>query len=256
MKKILLLKTLIFLLFFAFGSSNLYSQGPFCCCAVAGCTQNFLFPGNNCDDWCGLIGTTNNGDAGGYVAGCAGSACDATLPVETTFFKGRILRNNLVELTWQTVLEIDNEGFEIHRANADFQWDLVGFEKGNGNTTETINYSFIDQNPYPGTNYYRLRQMDYDGNFEITKVIAVNVKNTKETVTIFPTLAKEKLIINYNEPPADLPTYRVFDLMGRKILETKADNGVIDISGLNAGQYVISFLLKDVLVTEKFIKVN
>ena len=254
MKKFLLLKTLIFLLFFAFGSSNLYSQGPFCCCAVAGCTQNFQFP-NDCNDWCSLIGSSNTGDAAGYEAGCAGSICGA-MPVETTFFKGRILRNNLVELTWETVLEIDNEGFEIHRANADFQWEFLGFEKGNGNTTETINYSFVDRTPYPGTNYYRFKQMDYDGNFEFSEIIVVNVKNTNGAVTIFPTLAKERLLIKYNEQPADLPTYRVFDLMGRKILETKADNGVIDISGLNAGQYVISFLLKDVLVTEKFIKVN
>ncbi len=254
MKKFLLLKTLIFLLFFVFGSSNLYSQGPFCCCAVAGCTQNFQFP-NDCNDWCNLIGSSNTGDAAGYALGCAGSICGA-MPVETTFFKGRILRNNLVELTWETVLEIDNEGFEIHRADADFQWEFLGFEKGNGNTTETINYSFVDRTPYPGTNYYRFKQMDYDGNFEFSEIIVVNVKNTNGEVTIFPTLAKERLLIKYNEQPSDLPTYRVFDLMGRKILETKADNGVIDISGLNAGQYVISFLLKDVLVTEKFIKVN
>jgi len=254
MKKFLLTQTLMLFLFF-FGTTTLYSQGPFCCCVAAGCTQNFLFPGNDCNSWCDLIGTTNNGDLAGYAAGCAGSACDA-VPVETTFFKGKLIQDNLVELTWQTVLEVDNEGFEIQRANADFKWESLGFEKGNGNTTETINYSFIDRSPYPGANYYRFKQMDFDGNFEYSKVIVVNVKNIKGEVTIFPTLAKERLLIKYNEQPTELPTYRVFDLMGRKVLETTAENGVLDISGLDAGQYVISFLLKDELITEKFFKVN
>jgi len=255
MKKFLLTQSLVLFLYF-FGTTTLFSQGAFCCCAGPGCTENFLFPGPDCTAWCDLLGTVNSGDVGGYATNaCTGSVC-AAMPVETTFFKGKIIQDNLVELTWQTALEINNEGFEILRANADFRWEFLEFEKGNGNTTETINYSFIDKSPYPGTNYYRFKQMDFDGNFEYSKVIAVNVKNVKGEVTIFPTLAKERLLIKYNEQPAELPIYRVFDLMGRKVLETTAEQGVLDISGLGAGQYVISFLLKDTLITEKFFKVN
>ena len=254
MKKFLLIQTLIFLFSF-FGTTTLFSQGQFCCCDGPGCNQNFLFP-SDCNDWCNLISLGNLGSAAGYPTDeCIGSVC-AALPVETTFFKGRLIQDNLVELTWQTVLEIDNEGFEIERANADFRWEFLDFEKGNGNTTETINYSFVDRTPYPGTNYYRFKQKDYDENFEYSKIIAVNVKNTKGEVTIFPTLAKERLLIKYNEEPTELPTYRVFDLMGRKVLETTAEHGVLDISRLDTGQYVISFLLKDTLITEKIFKIN
>ena len=254
MKKKLLTQLLVLFLFF-FGTTTLYSQGPFCCCAALGCTQNFLFP-NDCNQWCSIIGTTNSGAAGGYATNvCSGSSCEI-VPVETTFFKGKVIQDNLVELTWQTALEIDNEGFEIERANPDFRWEFLDFEKGNGNTTETINYSFIDRIPYPGINYYRFKQMDYDGNFEYSKIIAVNLKNIKGEVTIFPTLAKERLLIKYNDQPAELPIYRIFDLMGRKVLETTIEHGVLDISGLDAGQYIISFLLRDTLITEKFFKVN
>ncbi len=256
MKKYLLTKSLALIFLFSFGNSNLYSQGPFCCCDIAGCTENFLFPGNNCNDWCGLIGATNTGDTGGYATNiCAGSSC-AAMPVETTFFKGKVIDDNLVQLTWETVLEIDNEGFEIQRANADFRWEFLDFERGNGNTTETINYSFIDRNPYPGTNYYRFKQMDYDGNFEFSKIIAVNVKNIKGGVTIFPTLAKERLLIKFEEAPAELPTYRISDMMGRLIIQTKEEHGVIDIADLTPGQYVLSFLVDRTLHTETFFKIN
>ncbi len=256
MKKYLLTKTVgLFLLLSLGNTSFLFSQGEFCCCDGPGCNQNFQFPTSDCDTWCGLISFGNLGDAAGYAAGCAGSACEV-LPVETTFFKGKVIRDNLVQLTWETALEIDNEGFEIQRANADFKWEFLDFERGNGNTTETINYSFIDRNPYPGTNYYRFKQMDYDGNFEFSKIVAVTIKNIKGGVTIFPTLAKERLLIKYAEAPAELPIYHISDMMGRKVIETTSEHGVLDIADLEPGQYVISFLLNETLHTETFFKIN
>lgn len=255
MKKYLLIKTLALFLLFYFGTTNLYSQ-TFCCCAAAGCVENPLAPGNDCSFWCDFIGAgANAGDAAGYTAGCPGSSCEI-VPVETTFFKGKVIRDNQVQLTWQTASEIDNEGFEIQRANADFKWEFLDFEKGNGNSTETIDYFFVDKTPYPGTNYYRFKQIDFDGNHEFSKVVVIDVKNIKGDVTIFPTLAKERLLIKFAEEPAELPTYRVFDLMGRKVIETIAQNGVLDISGLDTGQYVVSFLLSGTLRTEKFFKIN
>ena len=255
MKKYLLTKilTLLFLLFL--GTNTLLSQ-TFCCCNdVSGSACAPEPTGLGCDFLCDLLFVSNNGTDAGYTEGCPGTSCEI-VPVEITFFKGKVIQDNQVQLTWETALEFDNEGFEIQRANADFTWEFLDFERGNGNTTETINYSFIDRNPYPGTNYYRFKQIDYDGNFEFSKVIAVTIKNIKGDVVTFPTLAKDRLLIKYAETPAELPIYRISDMMGRRIIETTSEQGILDITDLESGQYVLSFLLNNTLHTETFFKIN
>ncbi|HRP91629.1 MAG TPA: choice-of-anchor D domain-containing protein [Ignavibacteriaceae bacterium] len=105
------------------------------------------------------------------------------VPVEMITFSAFVQGGN-VNLNWITATETNNSGFEIQRSlsptpslkeGALDHWEKIGFEKGNGTTTERSYYSFVDESPLNGKIYYRLKQIDYDGTFEYSNEIEVEV---------------------------------------------------------------------------------
>jgi|GEM_PF-5663483 len=90
---------------------------------------------------------------------------DQPLPVELISFSVRQLGNK-VELNWVTAIEVNNAGFEIERKmNEENNWKKVGYIEGAGNSTETKNYKFEDKNLETGRYSYRLKQIDFNGNY-------------------------------------------------------------------------------------------
>jgi hypothetical protein len=101
---------------------------------------------------------------GTYSGG--GTICSGALPVTLSAFNSSVNKNN-VHLSWTTETEINNSGFKIERMNTkENQWKEIGFVSGNGTTNEPKNYSFEDKKLKTASYKYRLKQMDYNGNFE------------------------------------------------------------------------------------------
>ncbi|MDP2363339.1 MAG: hypothetical protein Q8M94_06170, partial [Ignavibacteria bacterium] len=101
------------------------------------------------------------------------------LPVELTSFTAKLIGKSIL-LNWQTSTEINNYGFEIQRLKESKiekfnDWETIGFVNGNGNSSSPKDYSFIDKNPAVSGNInYRLMQIDNDGRFEYSVLIAIN----------------------------------------------------------------------------------
>ncbi len=91
-------------------------------------------------------------------------SCEKPTPVSLVSFTAKALENKTVELNWKTAGELNNKGFTVERS-----LDLVTFEKVGeihevaGTSTQVHTYRLVDQNPYRGTSYYRLVQLDLDG---------------------------------------------------------------------------------------------
>jgi len=96
------------------------------------------------------------------------------LPVELTSFTANAL-NGQVSLSWTTATEINNRGFEIERKSGNSQFVTIGFADGQGTTIEEQSYTYIDSKVDPGIYSYRLKQIDYDGSFEYSDAIEVEV---------------------------------------------------------------------------------
>ncbi|GAA4426595.1 hypothetical protein GCM10023188_08850 [Pontibacter saemangeumensis] len=96
------------------------------------------------------------------------------LPVELISFDGAVKKEG-VELSWSTASEQDNSHFEIERSADGKVFEQVGKVDGHGNSTTKISYRFTDHTPLTGQSYYRLRQVDFNGQHEYSKVIAVSV---------------------------------------------------------------------------------
>ena len=124
------------------------------------------------------------GSGGIIMAVTHGRGCwtisDTPLPILLAFFNYAIIENS-VTLRWATQQEINNSGFDVERkksGEAVSEWSKIGFIQGNGTTHETKYYSFKDEILSTGFYNYRLKQFDYNGNYEIFDLF--------ETVSIYP----------------------------------------------------------------------
>ncbi len=107
------------------------------------------------------------------------------LPIELLSFTGEKVDESKVRLLWSTASERDNEYFTVYRSLDMQVWQEVGTVPGTGTSQSRIDYDLVDTSPHMGTNYYRLRQTDFDGTFVDSHAISVDV-DVGKTFTVFP----------------------------------------------------------------------
>ena len=123
------------------------------------------------------------GPVGSITAGsCSinGSPCGPTvLPIELLFFKGSKGLSN-VNLKWATASELNFDYFDIEKSSNGIDFNSIIHVKGNGTTNEQHNYTFDDEKPYMGKNYYRLKSIDFDGYTETFNIVMVDFDGSKD----------------------------------------------------------------------------
>jgi len=167
----------------------------------------------------------------------------ALLPIELTKFDVN-LKSNFSYLTWSTATELNNALFQIERSADGRSFETIGEVEGAGTSYETLHYAFTDEKPLPDWNYYRLKQVDFDGQFAYSPVRAVLMDPTNQVndrLDFSPNPAGNEIFIQSqtNILPGD--QLEVFDQFGRLILQLQAANALdspVDISTLPAGVYV------------------
>ncbi|MBN4072903.1 T9SS type A sorting domain-containing protein [Crocinitomix catalasitica] len=176
----------------------------------------------------------------------AGGDCSGILPlpIELVEFSARALANYMVELSWKTASELNNDFFTIERSKYGQNWSVIGSKDGAGNSSVTLHYQFIDISPYAGTSYYRLRQTDFDGKYEYSKVVSVKLETDINSFQIYPNPGTELITLEGDGLYAEI--IRIYDVVGKEVSPlvkiSAIDNSrlIIDISVLPAGTYFIS----------------
>jgi len=142
------------------------------------------------------------------------------VPVELASFTANTTRNE-VTLNWRTVSELNNSGFEIERQiNGTSNWSKVGFVNGNGTTNNEKNYSFKDAGLAKGSYAYRLKQIDFNGNYKyynLTGLVSVGVPNKFEISQNYPNPFNPSTKINYDIPFDSKVSIKLFDVTGREV---------------------------------------
>ncbi len=129
--------------------------------------------------------------AGGYFTSAGSGAAKylaritIVLPIELTLFTGKN-ENGKNILEWNTSSETNNDYFIVERDKGQGEWESIGKVKGSGNLTTAKNYSFTDANPLRGINYYRLKQMDYNGHSGYSKILEVNSLFEESYFNVYP----------------------------------------------------------------------
>jgi hypothetical protein len=167
------------------------------------------------------------------------------VPVELASFTASASAG-VVELNWITATETNNQGFEVQRSNGS-DYETIAFVDGNGTTTATQAYSYTDRSVEVGVYTYRLKQVDFDGTFEYSSVIEVDVPAPAEfgLEQNYPNPFNPSTKISFQLKVDAQVSLKVFDVLGQEVATIVNSNLVagahsvnFDASALNSGVYL------------------
>ncbi len=178
------------------------------------------------------------------------------LPVEMVYFRAT-KKGTTSSLKWQIASETNNDHFIVEHSKDGQFFQSIAQIAGDGTTSSRNNYSFEHQHPMIGENYYRLRQVDFDGSYIFSGITTV-FHPAAEFVTITPTLAKDYVQIEFKGPTFPAKNITVYDLHGRQVQVTfkHISTGLLqaNVETLTPGQYVIKLMEKGKTVGLRFVK--
>jgi len=152
--------------------------------------------------------------AGGRLT-CLSNSCLSALPVTWLSFEGKRINEELVELTWKTVYEQNNTGFEIERSLGNStHFEKLAFVPAQENPAAVHTYQWKDPNNYEGWSYYRLKQIDLDAKASYSKLVQVK-GYMKMELQIFPNPARGQLSFSIYLTSATKGVVSICDLGGR-----------------------------------------
>lgn len=179
---------------------------------------------------------------GGNVAD--GNPLQGLLPVELSSFSYSVNANNVV-LNWTTESEKNNKGFEIYRKYINSEWKKIGFIAGSGNTNSHKTYTFSDNNLESNTYNYKLKQMDYNGNFQyfnLNSIVSIGAPQKYDLKQNYPNPFNPSTTIQYTIPNDAFVSIKVYDVTGREIADlvnSQVKAGFYSVV-LNANSYQMS----------------
>jgi hypothetical protein len=177
-----------------------------------------------------------------------------SLPLEWTAFNAQAIETGATLLTWATATETNNKGFDIEKSTDGVRFEKIGFVAGAGTTAQQQRYTFEDAAPSEKSAsiiYYRLKQLDTDGQFEYSKIVSVRNNKRNTSIQVYPTTTSDVLRVAADGAPTDAVT--VFNQMGQVVLTAQQVSSV-DMSALPAGLYLVQVASGQEQVTERVFK--
>lgn len=188
-----------------------------------------------------LLHTTSTGGSGLDVVLedlVVTQCCDMAvlLPVELENFEVEC-QSNEAKLSWSTMTETNNDHFVVQSMEAGEKWTDIGTIDGAGNSATMLNYAFSTE--INDDTYFRLKQVDSDGNVRYSEVIMVGACNELDGIMVYPNPAQDKISIEFNS--SNDQDVLIFDYMGR-LVHKESGNALIQVNTSNwaTGLYTVS----------------
>lgn len=170
---------------------------------------------------------------------------DDNVPVELVSFEATATGTN-VNLSWMTASETNNQGFEIQKSSGNSEFHTIGYVQGQGTTTETQHYNYTDRGVAAGSHLYRLKQIDFDGTFEYSDAVEIEV-NAPIEYSLDQNYANPfnpSTKISFSLVTDSKVSLRIFNILGQEVM-TLIDGNLasggqeinFDASSLNSGVY-------------------
>ena len=181
------------------------------------------------------------------------------LPVKLLSLTATVQQKAVV-VNWTTATELNNDRFEVQRGTDGKNFATIGVVKGAGTTNTVKNYLFSDNNPIIGVNYYRLRQVDFDGKSELTQTVTAEItaKNTTIQLNSNPVTTVLNAIITSDENTT--ATISILDIAGKTVatqhIELQKGSTTFDYAteNLAAGVYILRLQNEKTAHSLRFVK--
>ena len=187
------------------------------------------------------------------------------VPVELISFSSSV-EGNIVNLSWLTATELNNLGFEIERGSNETDWRTIGFIEGKGTTSEPQQYSYIDKlTGIESTKlYYRLKQIDFDGSFEYSNTIEVEIAPSVFSLSQnYPNPFNPNTTIKYSIPLSSNVVIKVFNVLGDEVttlVDAQKQAGTYELTfnaeNLSSGVYFYQLKAGTFIETKRMILIK
>lgn len=217
------------------------------------------------------LGVNGNHSLQIIVGGIPGSVCDVMdgeifdpLPITLAYF-GASVEKDAVLIEWQTMEEENNDYFLIERSVDAVNFETIAKVAGAGTAHEIQFYELRDAAVVyqKGVYYYRLKQVDFDGNFTYADVVAVEINKSIdfELTRVFPNPASEQINVLLNLESSHQTQVTILDMTGRVLLEQAINNEILgvqniplNIADLQSGCYIVRVQSGEIVQSTQFIK--
>ena len=182
------------------------------------------------------------------------------LPVDLLHFGAEVIDNSIVDLNWSTATETNNDHFTVERSVDLETFEEIGYVQGMGNSTVITHYNIVDQDPFHGISYYRLKQTDHNGKFMYYNVVSVELINSFSTAAIVPNPLNGNGALTFDSGVEGIAYLKIYDVFGRVVLSedhisTKGMNSIpLQTEFFSKGMYILSIVLGEEQKTIRFIK--
>lgn len=204
------------------------------------------------------FGIETEGEVEDYVCFIA-----AAVPVELIRFEATEV-NGKVLLSWATETELNNRGFEVEKSVDGQNWQVIGWVDGAGTTLLPQAYELLDEAPVAGNNYYRLRQVDFDGAFEYSPIEIIRMDAVVNgSMLVYPNPFTERLNVRLPVAPATgaatTLTLRLYNMAGvvQRVWEVPTAQQLdVELQGIPAGTYLLDVEVDGYHYRNTIVKMN
>ncbi|MCP9234375.1 LamG-like jellyroll fold domain-containing protein [Lewinella sp. JB7] len=209
----------------------------------------------------GNDGTLNNMSNNDYVLSGApvtsqpSVACSAVAPVELTYFTARVEAGS-VNLSWETASEQGNRGFEVLHSADGSAWTTIGFVEGAGTSDQTQRYGYVHDQPVGGDNFYRLKQLDFDGAFAYSGIALATLTDQAGALQVAPNPVRNgQLAVSIPAAHVADAELRLFSARGELVLTRKLSQPTttVETGSLPRGVYVAVAIMNGDRYTRKVV---
>ena len=160
------------------------------------------------------------------------------LPVELLYFYAEQVEDG-VQLDWETATELNNSHFDIEWSTNGIEFVKIGKVQGAGTTSDVQFYDFLHTSPAPGFNYYRLKQVDFDGKYEYTEILTVEFQQSTVDYQVYPNPATHYLKIESEDLVGKM--VQIFNVNGQLVKTFQHQSLITNllITDLPSGTYFI-----------------
>ncbi|MFK7774905.1 MAG: T9SS type A sorting domain-containing protein [Saprospiraceae bacterium] len=177
------------------------------------------------------------------------------LPVELTSFIGRP-KVKTIDLLWKTASETNNDYFIVEKSINGIDFKEMIEINGRGTTTLESKYNWTDQSPSDGLNYYRLRQVDFNGDKSYSDIIVIEFEADRSEIQVYPNPTIRELNINLPESWDSDTSIVIYDFYGNLINSFTISSGSLTfpVENIPAGFYRLSAINKNKILNTSFVK--
>jgi Secretion system C-terminal sorting domain len=188
------------------------------------------------------------------ISDCFEDDCCSSTPVPVSWLNVDVvsLNHNTNLLTWSTAQEIENSHFTIERSVGNLEYKEIGTELGQGTVSRVTDYEFYDNIINTEAVYYRVKQTDFNGDFDYSKSVVINPSTSLREISISPNPATETIHIYLDNIRSKNANIKIIDLKGSVLyeesVESEKSSVELDLNGFNEGIYIITVDVEGLII--------